>query len=238
MIKKAQFLGVLLVVILGLLSLLATVPSTDSLLIYTVNDRDGDSVNQLFYACLEEKIMLRWVLAVSGSALLNSTPADAFSLSLENKTIRNDGEMNVTFLKPVKLTVKFSETSRDYMINELPEDICTGFPFAPVIGEYVGTLTQTSPQPASLESNLQFIWKGDKLNARVDFRAAFPCTFDALTDQITCTEGDEAAPTFRLEGQFVEETYQGNYQGIGETAGVQTNFQGTFNFKKAVIPAQ
>jgi hypothetical protein len=123
----------------------------------------------------------------------------------------------------------------EYTINELSEDICTGFPVVPVVGKYTGTFAQNLPQPATLESQLQLIWAKNRLNTRVDGRAFFPCTFGATTDEIICTEGDDIAPTFKLEGAFVEKVFQGTYLGIAETAGVKTSFSGTFSYRKALL---
>ena len=93
--------------------------------------------------------------------------------------------------------MKYSE-SVDYQVEELSEDLCDGFPVMPVVGNYSGTLTQTEPQVASLESQLQLVWLEDKLYARVDVRSPFPCAFDASIDSITCIEGEATAPTFKL----------------------------------------
>ena len=232
MIKTLQILGMLLVLVVGVLSLLATVPSSDSFSIATVNDRQENSGEAILYACLNEQIELRWNLYVSGTATLNAVPSDAFEPKLENKSIRDEGSLNLGFLKPSKLSVKLSDNTREYTFEQLSDEICTGFPVQPVVGAYKGTLKQTSPQAATLESDLQFIWIGDKLHARVDFRPAFPCTFDTTTDQIICIEGDQATPTFKLKGTFVKDHFEGSYQGLGETVAGQTSFAGTFVFAK------
>jgi hypothetical protein len=232
--KKLQLLLAGGIVIFGILSLLATVPSDDSFSIYTLNDQRGNSFPGPLYACRDEKVFIRWDLLVSGQATLNSIPVDSFNPKIEFKTIQASGEMTTAFLKPAKLTVTLDKGVQEYSIDELSEDICTGFPISPVVGNYTGLLTQTLPQPASIESQMQLIWASDKLNARVDGRALFPCTFDAGTDSIMCIEGDEAAPTFRFEGAFVESIFQGTYLGIAETAGVKTSFEGRFSFSKPV----
>lgn len=82
MIKTLQILGMLLVLVVGVLSLLATVPSSDSFSIATVNDRQENSGEAILYACLNEQIELRWNLYVSGTATLNAVPSDAFEPKL------------------------------------------------------------------------------------------------------------------------------------------------------------
>ncbi len=237
MLRMIHWLKLLLILLVGVSSLLATSPPPPNVIrIVTANNpANGEpfyfSESQDGFACKDEKVKLVWSLFNPESVVVTAAPTNAFNPPLENKTLQDGGEIPLIFLAPAKLIIKYSEPL-EYQISELSEDICSGFPVAPVVGGYIGTLTQTAPQAAILESHLQLIWIEDKLHARVDVRSPFPCAFDASIDSITCIEGEATAPTFKLEGKFIENRYEGSYQGVGETVGGQTSFAGTFVFSK------
>jgi hypothetical protein len=243
MIKGIRVLGILLVLVMGVLSLLATTPLPyDVLVVITLNNTDVLGNDKTVYACTTEKVVLRWEVNSGRKAFLTITPSTNINPEIANRQVGGQGSLLLNILDDVRFKLDSEAEIPDSEITGkiLPDTICAGFSIFP-IGQYEGTFSQILPEPRNLQRELLLYWDDqgfEGLFAQVDSGIPIPCTFDASTDQITCTEGKATAPTFKLEGAFVEESFQGNYQGVGETAGVQTGFQGTFSFKKSLIPSE
>lgn len=239
--KKVQILSGVLVLVAGVLSLLATTPFPyDELVVITLNNTDVLGNDKTVYACTTEKVLLRWEVNSGRKAFFTVTPSTSTNPEIVGRQVDGQGSLLFNILDDVRFQLDSEAEIPDSEIigKVLPDSICAGFPIFP-IGLYEGTFNQILPEPLNLQRKLLLYWDNrgtEGLFAQVDLGIPIPCTFDASTDQITCTEGDESAPTFKLLGAFIEDTYEGSYQGLGETVAGQTSFAGTFSFKKILTP--
>lgn len=63
----------------------------------------------MWFACKDESVKLLWGLYTPDTVVVTTNPTDAFQPKLENKTLRDSGEVELTLLKPAKLMLKYSE---------------------------------------------------------------------------------------------------------------------------------
>jgi hypothetical protein len=243
--KPWSYLLVCVVAVVGIASIIATSPPPNYFTIITANNNANDSYyrsgNEQSFACLNEKVTVKWY--VSSAVTLNAVPNGQLNPDLTNKKAESSGTFETEVLGAVTVTMTSDEPKREVVLGLLPELVCKGFPIN-LITDFAGTLQQASPTAAMLNRSLKFRWRENALQAILTTdpirqeqedladTVKAPCQLFPDEDKLICLSGDEVNPRLRLEGIITVEGFTGSYKGFDESTAGTVSFEGTFNFQK------
>jgi hypothetical protein len=234
---------VVLIGALGIVTLLASGVPPDSFTVTTFNNplgaeylNNGTPDNteddyQAVFLCSEDKAKLELFIVNGETATLTAVPLENVLPELDGKLISPSSQsqmLEVQVLGEVKLTLVSPKGGGEEVIKMIPNEVCRGFPVN-LIADFEGTLEQTLPEPASLPRAIEMRWRNATLEASL---SGATCQLFPDEDRLLCLAGNETNPGLRLEGQVVNDTFAGSYEGFVTGTATQVNFEGTFNFVK------
>ena len=245
--------ALLVVFLIGVVSIIATSPPPlQGLFISTRNTEGLGRYNGLneenVFACLNDEVTIDWYIN-SSSGLITATPLGRLNPEVNQKQVSNaDTAFTTTVLGEVVVTLQAGDFRQSVNLGLLSQDVCQNFPIN-LIANFLGTLEQTLPAAETLpQRSLKLRWRNNALQATLSgsitsvesgtYERSAPCQLFPDEDKLICSAGDEASPSFRLEGVVTTEAFTGTYQGIDESTGVAVSFEGTFNFEKVASPGQ
>lgn len=238
---KFRIMGLMVVLIFGILSLLATSePPVYYPAYMELVSEANEPYGKFAEVCPNETLQLRWDIPQGKQPILNVVPSANTTPELINKEVDMQGDLTLTVKGNTEITLVYDERYEKIWQTEvtISTDICTGYPID-IRGNYMGTLEQTLPSVATLNRTLDIYWSNAELLASLNSDAAnilMICTTSAQDDTLSCHEESEEKATFKLEGTFTATDFTGTYEGIQKGSSFEIAIKGTFGFIKQELP--
>ena len=201
--------------------------------LYLTQADNPDGYSDPAYACVGERVQVRYIVEGTPSATLSADPADVLAPALSATQVSGEKTLEFEVLGPTTLLLDYQEGVSSARLELVPADICTGFPID-LLRYFTGTLVQSTPTQEALSRQLAFYWNEAGLGATLSGGNTYgdelqlSCSADSETDTLSCAGIDA---NFTLNAAVSANGLTGDYGGSLEGSVSSSTFSGTFDFR-------
>ncbi len=199
-----------------------------------IQPRDLDNYGAATYACVGDRVQLRYELERVASATLSANPTDALAPALNATQVFGEDTLSFEVLGATTLTLDYQEDVTTRRLELIPESVCADLP-TDLLKRFTGTLQQETPEPRTLERRLEFFWRDAGLEAVLfenepyyGYDVQLRCSAESETASVNCAGVDT---DFSLNATLSTNGLTGSYQGSTQGSVLTSTFAGTFTFR-------